>query len=317
MAKIQFNTRAGMAFCACFLLFATFFISCSSDNDEPQNSSVRKMRQLTVAEVPITRVTLTDNTKTLGAIWTAGDKATMLNVSAVPPELLYSDLTASSSAATSVFTGSLSCQDKDVVALIYPTVTPVIQSTQNGYNHIFTINLGGQKGTIEDVAHRYHYVYGVGQVFVENNDLSTATATIAPMQSLLADCKFIFTDKATDAVIPVKTVTIEYYDDVYDNVGLGYPLTGTVTVDPEDPTNVVANPQEQAGWNGQKLSITLEDETSTGVYVALFPCGTDSPVTFHFTVTGSSGTYTGTASAKLNAGKYYPVTIKLELITNN
>ena len=171
MAKIQFNTRAGMAFCACFLLFATVFISCSSDNDEPQDTGGRRVRQLTVTEVPITRVTLTDNTKTLGAIWTAGDKATMLNVSAIRTTLLCSDLTASSSAATSVFTGSLSCQDKDVVALIYPTVTPVIPSTGSEHYPVFTINLDGQKGTLEDVAQHYHYVYGVGQVSVENDDL--------------------------------------------------------------------------------------------------------------------------------------------------
>lgn len=48
---------------------------------------------------------------------------------------------------------------------------------------------------------------------------------------------------------------------------------------------------------------------SGGVYVALFP---HSPTGYmHFTVTNSSGTYTGTAKATLKAGKYYPVTLTL------
>jgi hypothetical protein len=53
------------------------------------------------------------------------------------------------------------------------------------------------------------------------------------------------------------------------------------------------------------------NEKVDGVYVALFPCGNASREEFHFTVTGSAGTYTGTATANLKAGKYYPVNLKL------
>ena len=37
----------------------------------------------------------------------------------------------------------------------------------------------------------------------------------------------------------------------------------------------------------------------------------DWPTGMSFTVTGSSGTYTGTAKATLKAGKYYPVELIL------
>ena len=62
-------------------------------------------------------------------------------------------------------------------------------------------------------------------------------------------------------------------------------------------------------WDETSLSVTLDTDTSEGVFVALFPY---SPTGYmHFTVTGSSGTYTGMAKATLKVGRYYPVTQKL------
>ncbi len=280
----------------CLLSLSMTLTSCSSDGDEPEGAdSGRKLRQLTISEVPLTRATLTDNTGALGAAWKAGDKATLVNVSALPLELLYGHFTATSNAVTSSFTGSIGCEPQDKLALIYPKVEP---QTGNG---TFTINLSGQKGTLDDVATNYHYVYGVGEVTPVTE--TTATAAISPMKSLLAVAKFTFKDADTDAAIPVKTLSISYYDKIYGDQ-VGYPQTATV-VPKLDPESLALTTQAQP-WN--PLTVTLNAETSDGVYVALFPITNDY---FHFTVTGSGGTYTGTASATLKAGKYYPVTLTL------
>lgn len=280
------------------LLLCAAFSSCSSDDDgdykTPENNDGRKQRQLTISEVPITRATLTDNSSTLGARWKAGDVATLVNVSAIPTEMLFGYFTATSDEEASSFTGSIDCDSLDMVALIYPQVTPAVGNGQ------FTISLSGQKGTLEDLAERYHYVYGVGQVTSVTE--TTANASISTTQPLLAVAKFTFKD-ATDDAIPVKTLIINYGD-----AEVGYPQSGTVTPS-TNVANVVATPETQNEWDGHPLIVNLDTETANGVYVTLFPLSTKDY--FHFTVTGSGGTYTGTASAKLQAGKYYPVNLKL------
>ena len=293
--------RLSGAICLAVFALCTALSSCSSDSDEPdgpesaeQNNDGRKLRQLTIADVPITRATLTDNGTTLGAAWKGGDKATYFNLSTFTgSDLDFGLLTASSSAATSTFTGTVRCTKDDYLALFYPETTPILTGGNRGK---FTISLSGQKGTIEDVATNFHYVYGVGQVTSVTE--TTATATISEMNSLLAVCKFIFKDSSNNP-IPVNTLSINYDD-------TGYPLTGTLAPIREvpNPTVDVVDPSE---WS-EPLTITLQTETSDGVYVALFPV---SKYNFFISATGSNGTYTGNAAATLNAGKFYPVTLKL------
>lgn len=290
--------KTGIMCAFCLMSLSVALTSCSSDGDEPEgNENGRKLRQLTISEVPITRATLTDNSGSLGAAWKAGDKATLVNVSAIPSELLYGYFTATSNAVTSSFTGSIFCEAQDKLALIYPKVEP---QTGNG---TFTINLSGQKGTLDDVATNYHYVYGVGEVTSATK--ATATATISPMKSLLAVAKFMFKDKETDAAIPVKTLKISYGD----ALSIGYPQSATV--EPKvNPDNLVLIKPEQEYWSA--LTVTLDNEISSGVYVALLPCGELYAEDFFFSVTTANEVvYTGTASATLKAGKYYPVTLKL------
>ena len=292
MQKKYFKTAfIGMA---CLWAFSAVLTSCSSDDNESESTEQptigRKLRQLTITDVPITRATLDENGSAISALWTAGDKATLLNVSAIPSELLYGEVAASSNAVTSTFTGSVSCDELDVVALIYPKVTPAVGVGT------YSVVLSGQKGTLTDIATHFHYVYGVGQVTPVT--ATTATATIEEMKSLLALCKFTFNDGTNP--IPVKTLTINYE-------GSGYPLTGTVTPS-TDAGSVAVNPDRHEYWDEHQLTVTLDNEAYE-VYVALFPERVNT--TFRFTVTGSAGTYTSTAKAKLNAGKYYPVNLTL------
>ena len=285
--------------------------ACSSDDDElVENSNDRKLRQLTIAEVPVTkdapaskRVQLTDNSSSLDALWTKEDRATYFNVSSFSSITVdYGKLSAASSSATSMFQGAVNCMSGDKVALLYPAKDPILSGTDRGK---FTISLNGQKGTLEDIADNFHYVYGVAEVTSVTEQ--TATATIDNMQSLLAVCKFSFTDGSVS--IPVKTLTINFYDNEY-AYPKGYSLTATFT--PTADVSSLALALAYAGpetWDETELSVTLDNETSEGVFVALFPY---SPTGYmHFTVTGSSGTYTGMAKASLKAGRYYPATLKL------
>jgi hypothetical protein len=290
----------GMVFLGAFSAVLT---SCSSDDNESESTEQptdgRKLRQLTITDVPITRAMLTDNTTSLGATWSAGDEATYFNLSSYNSTVMhFGTLISSKEATKSTFTGTVQCDQGEKIALFYPATDPFTSGSDRG---TFAINLSGQKGTLEDVANNYHYIYGVGEITSVTDN--TANATIASTKSLLAVCKFTFKDKDTNADIPVKELTIGYGN-------YKYPLSGTVNPF-DNASSVVANPAAPNTWT-IPLTVTLVNEKVDGVvYVALFPCGNASREEFHFTVTGSAGTYTGTATAKLNAGKFYPVTLNL------
>lgn len=296
MKRTIFNTAAGIA--ACLFTLTSVLCACSSDDEPQQNNSGNKQLQLTVNDVPVTRATLTeitenDNKTKLGAAWKEDDKATCLNLSRLPGELRYDVLTASSSSETSAFTGTVSdCLLSDKLALIYPLVTPAVADGS------FTINLSGQKGTLTDLAERYHYVYGVAEVTEVTQ--TTATASISDMKPLLAVCKFTFTDGTN--TIPVKTLSIGYGTDST----TGYPQSATITPSTDGLTpNILYELTPGEGL----LSINLDNEKDDGVYVAILPV--EEKIDLFFSVTGSNGTYTGTASAKLKAGRFYPVPLKL------
>lgn len=330
-----YKKTTGIIGMMCLLSLSVVFTSCSSDDDEPQNTEQntdgRKLRQLTIAEVPITRATLTDNTSSLSAAWSAGDEATYFNLTSHTENDLVLDfgaLSASSANATSNFTGTVRCKTGDQIALFYPatynseSTGPVTTSGTNRGK--FTIDLSGQKGTLNDIAANYHYVYGVGDVTAtsERMGTETASATISSMKSLLAVCKFTFNDGSN--TIPVKRLNIGYADNdpTQGYSESGYPLTGTVNPFKKEGGITTIVPIEDicvtaAFPSDDPLTFDFGDRTSDVVYAALFPV---SGQLFHFTVTNDDGTYTGTATATLKAGKFYnvpPLKLTKKLPSNN
>lgn len=267
--------------------------ACSTDDDSSlpgieEDVDGRALRQLTISDASLTRATIDD--ATLAATWDAGDEATYVNLSKLSFDLYFGNLKAASSGQTTLLKGDVYCGLGDNLALIYPSVTPAT-------NGSYTVNLSGQKGTLADVGKRYHYVFGVAKV--TNVDGKTATGEASSMKSLLALCKFKFSDGTNP--IAVKELTIGYGS-------TGYPQTGTVMLNTDSSADevkvVVPNPDKMP------LTITLKEATTEGVYVALFPV--DISLDFHFTVKDGSGNiYTGTAKAKLSAGKYYDSTLIL------
>lgn len=270
--------------------------ACSSDDDTmTEEDGGRSMRQLTIADASMgTRATI--DPLSLNAAWELSDRPTYVNLSAqLSGELYYGMLTPTVAGTSTTLAGSVYCRQGDDIAVIFPTVTPVMSAGKDAY---FTIDLSGQKGTLSDIGARYHYVYGVASGVTVSGD--KATGTISEMKSLLSLCKFTFTHSGSP--VSVKSVQIGWGT----NGATGYPQTGTVTLN-QNPTEVHAEGDTPTG----SLTVTLDEAFPTGViYVALFPC--DSKLTFHFSVSDGTHTYTGTKSAKMLEGRFYEVEIAVE-----
>jgi hypothetical protein len=277
--------------------------ACSSSDDEPSKADDGvKVRRLTITETDngtagarqvLTRASLTAGDG-LAASWTAGDGLTYCNLSNDNPltgDIYSGSLTAASTAATSQFTGDVACVKGDYLAVVYPATT---FETNDSY----TISLIGQDGTLDGLASTYHYVYG--RAYVESVTNTTANATMPKMKSLLTVCKFSFVNKDGGAIIPIQTLSIGY-GGVGSDAGK-YPQSATVAIsDNMEPSAVHATRN-----TGSSAPLTVTANGQTEVYVALLP--TDGERTYQFTVTNSSGTYTGTAKAWLKEGEYVVAT---------
>ncbi len=286
--------------------------ACSGDDDTATNDNAPqatddgvKVRRLTITEADggaaearqaLTRASLTEDDG-LTAKWTAGDDLTYCNLSRVDygnDDAPYSGgLTAASTAATSQFTGNVTCSAGDYLAVVYPAATFTTNSQ-------YTIALSGQDGTLAGLATRFHYVYG--KALVNSVTDAAAEATMPKMKSLLTVCKFSFVNKDGGAVIPVKTLTISYGGNGSD--AGKYPQTATVSIG----ANTEQADVHATGAAGSSEALTVTCSTAQdAVYVALLP--TAAQRTFSFNVSdGSGNTYSGTAKAKLTEGDYVVAT---------
>lgn len=261
-----------------------------------------KMNDSAASPKHVKNATIIDEGSTLLAEWKAGDAVSYCNLSRVntPGEdLIIGTMTAASSGVKSDLNGDVECTADDYLAIVYPAVdmSTSTYSFGDGVHGKFTISLAGQDGTLSTLATHYHCVYG--RAHVESVTGTTATATMDKMQSLLTICKFSFKDKATDAVLPINTLSISY-GGAGSNAGK-YPQTATVTV-----TNLTTNTAAQAVAVAGSTPLTIDAGGATDVYVALLP--EIGSCEYKFTVTNGTGTYTGTAEAHLKKGEYVPAT---------
>lgn len=276
--------------------------ACSGDDDQTDKPDDGvKVRRMTITQTDgaaarqaLTRATLTEDDG-LSALWTAGDRLTYCNLSRTNPEdEVYSGpLTAVSTAATSPFTGEVTCRTGDYLAVVYPATTFET-------NESYTISLAGQDGTLGTLATKYHYVYG--KAYVTSVTDNTADATMEKMKSLLMVCKFSFVDKTTGNAIAIRSLTIGYGGSGSD--ADTYPQEATVAVSPSTP---MADIHATGATGGSKVLTVSLTAAQGAVYVALLP--TNGQRTFRFTVTDDSGnTYSGTAKATLTEGDYVVAT---------
>lgn len=299
------NTGGGFTqtFCILFLcgMMAVAGTGCKNANT-PADTTVQT-RHLTIkvndsAAASVKKATITDLGSTLSAAWTAGDEATYCNLSRQNAGVAYTGtLVAASTGVKSDLNGDVDCTADDYLAVVYPKNTTFVYNDP-GTTYTYTFPLSGQDGTLATLATTFHQVYG--RAHVVSVDGKTATATMDKMQSLLTVCKFSFKDKTTDAAIPVGTLTIAYGG--ADSKTDKYPQSASVTV-----TNLTDNGEATATAANvtMALTVTCPSEQSE-VYVALLP--ETGSCEYQFTVTNSSGTYTGTADAWLKQGEYVPAT---------
>jgi hypothetical protein len=299
-------------------MMLTGMTACSSDDDTTDiTDDGVKVRRITITQTDdaaarqmLTRSTLVESDG-LTASWTAGDGLTYCNLSRTNPmnyEIYTGPLTAASTASTSQFTGNVTCNAGDYLAVVYPAATFVT-------NESYTISLSGQDGTLGTLATNYHYVYG--KAYVTSVTDNTANATMEKMKSLLTVCKFSFVDKTTGAAIPIKTLAISYGGSGSD--ARTYPQTATVTLNSngileQSAVHAAGTASTSSLLVDCSVAFSLPSEGLGEVFVALLP--TSGQRTFNFTVANSSGTYTGTAKATLVEGEYIVAT-GLKLTKNN
>ena len=299
--------------------------ACSGDDDTKSTKETEKalvenevkVRRLTITEADdgaaearqaLTRASLTEDDG-LTAKWTAGDALTYCNLSRmqyngeeyVP---VSGNLTATTTAATSQFTGNVTCSAGDYLAVVYPATT-------FEKNDSYTISLSGQDGTLSGLATRFHYVYGKALVTAVTD--ATADATMPKMKSLLTVCKFSFVNKDGGAVIPIKSLSISYGGSGSD-AGT-YPQTATVSLEDADGVSLDQDDVHATGTTGTGALTVTCSTAQDAVYVALLP--TAAARTFSFSVSdGSGNTYSGTAKATLAEGEYVEAT-GLKLMQNS
>ena len=289
--------------------------ACSGDDDTATDGSAPqtaddgvKVRRLTITEADggaaearqaLTRASLTEDDG-LTAKWTAGDALTYCNLSRMQYNgeeyiPVSGNLTATTTAATSQFTGNVACSTNDYLAVVYPAATFET-------NERYTISLAGQDGTLAGLATRYHYVFG--RAHVTSVTETTANATMEKMKSLLTVCKFSFVNKEGGAAIPIKSLSISY-GGIGGDAG-NYPQTATVAIKDD---SIIKEPADvhAAGIEGDGALTVTCPSVQDAVYVALLP--TAAQRTFSFTVSdGSGNSYIGTAKATLAEGEYIAAT---------
>ncbi|MBQ2339869.1 MAG: hypothetical protein II386_03365, partial [Bacteroidaceae bacterium] len=204
---------------------------CSHSEDDaavPVNKDV-KTRLLTFTQVENrgSRAVLNEKDNRLSALWKRGDQLRCCNLSTLEEKIMNHEdistgrLTAQNdTVATSIFQGSMSCEQNDQLAVIYPVKNfgfGLEHEPEIRYFVNYTITLSGQNGTLEKLANSYHYMYGVATVNSVTSSMAEATGE---MKSLLAVCKFSFKDENNNG-ISVKKLEISY---VYDGSGGNRPI---------------------------------------------------------------------------------------------
>lgn len=306
--------------CSSLLFLGT---ACSTNNtpDQPKQQAELKPRTLVVTQQAVSHLpsavrrlpqaTITENGDVLDALWDAGDEISFRNLShetytpsgttdEVPLDgVLLADREARIASFAS--NDKVWCDVDDQILLVYPKATaPAFSVEGSPLRATYTISLTGQDGTLATIANRYHHSYGVATITEVTP--TVANAVVAEMQNLLTVCKFSFVDKAhLGTLLPITSLSISYGDGTYANT---YPEQVTVTVTQGTPCTVTPDKKSTLA-GGNPLAISPSGDL-TEVYVVLLPDADATKYSFH--LESGTDTYTGTATAQLNAGEYVVAT---------
>jgi hypothetical protein len=305
------------------LLFLGTACSTTNNPDQPKQQAELKPRTLVVTQQAVSHLpsavrrlpqaTITENGDVLDAIWSAGDEISFRNISHATytdpetgaPVSLDGVLLADREERIASFASNneVWCALDDRLLLVYPKATaPAFSVEGSPLRATYTISLTGQDGTLATIANRYHHSYGIATITEVTP--TVANAVVAEMQNLLTVCKFSFVDEDhLGTLLPITSLSISYNGGDY--VGT-YPGTATVTVTKGTSSTATVTPiQKSKAEGGYALAISPSGTTEE-VYVALLPEATAT--TYSFRLESGEDTYTGTATARLNAGEYVAAT---------
>ncbi|MBQ8939823.1 MAG: hypothetical protein IJ047_06320 [Paludibacteraceae bacterium] len=311
------------------LLFLGTACSTTNNPDQPKQQAELKPRTLVVKTSPqpspqergilrLPQATITENGDALDAIWSAGDEISFRNMSHASytdPQTqasVYLDgvLLADRSASIASFASNAKvwCALGDKILLVYPKATaPAISVEGDPLRATYTISLADQNGTLGTIASTYHHSYGIATITEVTP--TVANAELAEMQNLLTVCKFSFVD-GSNQPLTITSLSISYNGGDYAGT---YPETARVTVTQGTNSTATVTPDNQnKEAEGDPLTIAPDGNPEV-VYVALFPEA--NATEYSFTVTSGEDTYTGTATARLNAGEFVVATnLKLTIV---
>ena len=324
--------------CSSLLFLGT---ACSTNNpDQPKQQAELKPRTLIVQTSPqpspqergiqrLPQATITENGNVLDALWNKDDAVFYRNLSYsndyyedADEKPLYGVLEADKAERIASFAGDrVWCAEDDQLALIYPKIDESamnVSLVESQLTASYIISVAGQDGSLATLAKDFHHIYGIASVVSVTE--TTANAELAQMKSLMTVCKFSFEDKNHPGTsLPISTLEIKIGGEAY--YVNTYPQQGTVSIAQNvSAWDVSVKPEwKESSAGGEPLSIDTKGANPKEVYVALFPIYAEDGVIYNFTVTSTTdnattnGTYTGEATATLNAGEFVPATgLKLE-----
>lgn len=271
------------------MMAASVFTACSSDESVSYKNITNKAWSISVPASKSSTDTraLADATTTLTSTWSTTDQVAVISSDFATS---YGTLSPEAVAATATLNGTLSNDVSTLTTasslnLYYPS-TAFVSGTGIVYNYT------GQDGTLSKLASTYDNstaTVTVSEVDATNQKITTSAATFANQQAI-AGFKFVQKTDGTTS-ISVKSLVV---------MAASKKLVSKATVKSTGTT-----------YAYDDIVVTPSSTTTDRIYVAINnQSGAIDTYTF-YVKDANDNWWTGSATANLVAGKYYPTTLKL------
>jgi hypothetical protein len=262
------------------------FTACSSDENITNENNTSNSWSISVPASKGgegTRALAAAGENTLTSTWSTSDK---INVTLSSSNTSYGTISPKTEGATAQLAGTLTSVDYNLTTnasldLYYPT------STNNNYNAVF--NYTGQDGTLATLASKYDFSKATVTVTSVDKTNKTIITSAANFQNQQAIAAFKFTQNSTSISVKklvIKAASGKLLSSELISGSTSTPMYGDLIVKPSTATT---------DW----------------MYVSINNQSTGKDTYTFYVQDNSNNWWTGKATAKLLAGKFYPVTLTL------
>lgn len=265
------------------LFVAAMLVSCSSVVDSADREE--SVRFLSAVPGNGSRTSLVDGGLSgISAKWLQGDSVSVFNLTSPSDNDEY--MFALSTAQSTSFQGYVSCKASDRIALFYPAANRRSVINHDGRKEV-QLTLYAQDGTLEGIARKYDFCYGIATVSAVNGFY--ATASLGTFVNLMSIYRITFQQADGTPITGVTSLTIS-----------SDKLCPTKNFNVEDGTFTDAIVSTE-------LPLLFSEPRST-VYLAMFPA---EDIEYDLTLTISDGTaYTANVpSHTIKAAGFYDLAI--------